>query len=805
MSGVPTKGGDQIPPTERGPVPEQRTLFAADLADPRARAAVVREGAGGHGARRAVPTSDVSRARHVGIAGIAGALGVAVAAFVSPGNLSKSTGPGPLTPPHVAAKLTCEKCHGTTTVGTAEHHDNAKKACVGCHGPHPSTREGHRKATKNGELGCATCHTIHGQQQGVRFGDEGNAVRYGTDGEIVVNDVFFHAGRTVLVPIIPAKVCLGCHSNGAADPYARCEIASLAREGDHAPSVCFDEHQETLPSDATDVAGRPLPSGTRGAPTPPRQPSPSPAPPALPVKGAVCAEQHFPDRPQAWEAAREAAARVAWVGPGAGKSGSLAWLGAGALAAALGYAASRAASAIAGRTRRKPSASPIKAAERKRLPVIDTSTCLGCYACVDVCPYGVLEVERYVAVVARPDACCGLVLCEQKCPNGSLKVSEGEIIADRPRIHDSLESKDVPGLFLGGDITGLPLIKNAILQGAHAASEALGAARKRGPSSDPNVLDLCIVGAGPSGISAALRAQELGGRYAVLEQGNVAESIRSFPRGKLVFDQPLELPLTGKLWLKESSKEELLLHWMRIVRREKLAVREGERVTGIERGPDGIFSVTASPTDGGASSVLRSRTVLVAIGRRGTPRKLPFPVPAEVESQVHYHLADARSFAGARVLIAGLGDTAMEAAIALAAAGGRTATPKTPGASGISVTIVYRGATHSRGQTRNIEEIERLRKAGRLTVLFESEIAQLSSDPEARRGTLGDAGESVPHLATIRSHSPGGQSRQLPFDALFVLIGNIAPWDTLGKFGVRPVGNPEAPSGTEPSLQPIPH
>src|SRR5262249_43486491 len=210
--------------------------------------------------------------------------------------------------------------------------------------------------------------------------------------------------------------------------------------------------------------------------------------------------------------------------------------------------------AIAARRRKRSkddAANPmLKPAARVRLPQINANTCLGCYACVDACPYDVLEVERYVAVLARPEACCGLTLCEQRCPNGSLQITDGDPIGDRPRLGDDLDSPDVPGLYLAGDITGLPLIKNAIHQGAHAVTK-IAAELGKGTGRADGALDLIIVGAGPAGISAALKAKELGLSFAVIEQGNVAQSIQSFPRGKLVFDQPLELPVSGKLWLKE--------------------------------------------------------------------------------------------------------------------------------------------------------------------------------------------------------------------------------------------------------------
>ncbi len=404
-----------------------------------------------------------------------------------------------------------------------------------------------------------------------------------------------------------------------------------------------------------------------------------------------------------------------------------------------------------------------------RLPQIDTTSCLGCYACVDACPYDVLEVERYVAVVARPDACCGLTLCEQRCPNGSLRITDGEPIGDRPRLDDDLQSLDVPGLYLAGDVTGLPLIKNAILQGARAAERIAASLRDRAPDRAPDrargegALDLVIVGAGPAGISAALRAGELGLSFVVIEQGSVAQSIRSFPRGKLVFDQPLELPVAGKLWLRESTKEELLSHWLRIVRQARLPVREDTRVTAIAREAD-LFRVTIEPREGGAPETLAARRVLLAIGQRGSPRRLGVPLAPDVEARVHYHLSDARSFEGKRVIVVGLGDVAMEAAVAL------SRQPST------AVTVVHRGEAFARGKARNIAEVKRLADTGRVGLRLGTEIAAITAD-----------------RVTLRARD--GAEASLGWDAVRVMIGSIPPWDVLRAAGVRTIADGEGAAG----------
>ncbi len=731
------------------------SLYTAGLADPRERAAVPGQTHLARSKTRAEPTSDVTRFRGVVVAAAAGAAASLIAAFAFPGVGGARGAPGPLSRPHLAAGLACNACHTGSGPGDRTAPP-ASAACVNCHGAHPSVRRGHAAALATGALTCATCHAIHLGDQGVSFLPDGPAVRFAPGAESEIAAVAFHPARVATVAIPTAGSCKKCHAVASpADPIARCLLGGQEALGDARPVVCFDEHTPALPRDEGRGRDRSSAAG-------------------------VCAGQHTQDRAVAWDAAREAVAAVPVVRASALSGAPSSWLGVGLAVAALVFAGVRGADARRRRRARAvPDAAAPEAAPRVRLPQIDTGTCLGCYACVDACPYDVLEVERYVAVVVRPDACCGLTLCEQRCPNGSLRITDGEPIGDRPRLGGDLDSLDVPGLYLAGDVTGLPLIKNAILQGARAA-DRIAASLREGPrggsarsDAREGTLDLVVVGAGPAGISAALRARELGLLFEVIEQGGVAQSIKSFPRGKLVFDQPLELPVTGKLWLRESSKEELLSHWLRIVRQNALPIREDTRMTAVARdAATGLFHVTTEPREGGPPRVTVARRVLLAIGQRGSPRRLPFALAPDVEARVHYHLSDAKSFEGQRIIVVGLGDVAMEAAVALS---------RQPGT---AVTVVHRGEGFSRGKSRNIAEVKRLVEAGRIGLRLGAQITGLEGDRATVRGPKGEA--------------------SLGYDAVLVMVGSIPPWEALRAAGVRTTGEGSGEGEGRPVALPQP-
>lgn len=390
-------------------------------------------------------------------------------------------------------------------------------------------------------------------------------------------------------------------------------------------------------------------------------------------------------------------------------------------------------------------------------PSINPLRCLGCGACARACPEGdVLAVVGRRAELADPSSCVGHGACRTACPFDAITLVLG---SERRGVEIPMLGPDfqtnVPGVYVAGELGGMGLVRNAVAQGR----QAIEAIRAAGGIRAGAGLDVVIVGAGPAGISATLAALERGLRAVTLEQESLGGSVMHYPRRKLVTTGAVDLPLGGRLPRGRLEKEELLAFWQRVVERAGVEIRDGERVEAVRRTDDG-FEVRSSRAS------YRARAVLLAIGRRGTPRRLG--VPGEDLSKVVYRLVDAEQYRGQRVLVVGGGDSAVEAAVALA---------EQPGT---QVVLSYRGAGFHRAKRESRAALEAARAASRVDVRLPSEVLAVA-----------------PGSVTLRS---AGRVEELRNDAVLLCLGGVLPTDFLREIGIEvevkrgtPLASAEAP------------
>lgn len=374
-------------------------------------------------------------------------------------------------------------------------------------------------------------------------------------------------------------------------------------------------------------------------------------------------------------------------------------------------------------------------------PSIDLASCIGCGACERACPEGdVIGLLGGKAELLAPTNCIGHGECARACPTGAITLVFGTSRrgVDLPQVGADFQT-NVPGIFIAGELGGMGLIRNAAEQGR----QAVEAIKKQYPTKAYAGYDLIIAGAGPAGIAAALAAKSLGMNYTVIEQDDLGGAVFRYPRGKVVMTAPVAMPLVGTVRIRETSKEALLSLWRGIVDRHQLAIRYRERVDSVES-RDGGFDVRTS------AGTERSRAVLLAVGRRGTPRALG--VPGEDLPKVVYQLTDEVQYRGQHVLVVGGGDSALEAAARLAALPGTT------------VTLSYRGGHFSRARVSNRQKVEDLARAGALRLLMQSRLHRVT-------------GSSV----EIES---AGKHETLQNSAVVICAGGILPSEFLRKAGV---------------------
>ena len=373
-------------------------------------------------------------------------------------------------------------------------------------------------------------------------------------------------------------------------------------------------------------------------------------------------------------------------------------------------------------------------------PVVDLSLCMGSGACARACPEKALGVIDGKGVLINPTHCIGHGACAPACPVGAIKLVFGTERrgVEIPAVDPFFET-NVKGIFIAGELGGMGLIRNAVRQGTQAIDAITK--RPRGAAE----LDVLIVGAGPAGIAASLAAEQAKLKYATIEQeDSLGGTTYHYPRNKLVMTNPMNLPIVGEVKVREISKEELMAIWQKVLDDARPDIRFSERMEEITREGE-VFVVRTN------RATYRAASVLLAIGRRGTPRKLG--VAGEHQPKVVYRLLEPSQYSGADVLVVGGGDSALEAALDLAAEPGTT------------VTLAYRGKAFDRVKPKNRERIDEAVAQGKIRLELETTVGEIGADQ-----------------VTLKK---GEATVALPNDGVIVCAGGELPTPMLKKIGIQ--------------------
>ena len=378
-------------------------------------------------------------------------------------------------------------------------------------------------------------------------------------------------------------------------------------------------------------------------------------------------------------------------------------------------------------------------------PYIDLKTCIGSAACVADCPEkDILGIVDGVATVINTSNCVGHGACFHACPVEAITLRIGTETrgVDLPHVNQNFET-NTKGIYIAGELGGMGLIKNSVEQGQQAIESII----KNKKASKPNVIDVVIIGAGPAGISATLAAKQHGLTSVTLEQDSLGGTVYTFPRSKIVMTAPMELPLYGKAKLYDTSKDELLQLWNKVIKEQNIKITEHTKVEQIIPSENDTFKIVTNTNE-----TYLCNHVLLAIGRRGSPRKLN--VPGEESEKVAYRLLEPERINNKHILVVGGGDSAIETALLLI--------------DNNNVTLSYRSDKFSRLKPKNKERIEEAISNNKIKILYNSNVISIEKE-----------------IVLIKCSDDINDIKELKNDLVYIFAGGELPTSFLQKAGIE--------------------
>ncbi len=375
-------------------------------------------------------------------------------------------------------------------------------------------------------------------------------------------------------------------------------------------------------------------------------------------------------------------------------------------------------------------------------PVVDPNSCIKTGACIAACPEkDILGIVDGKATTINASRCVGHGACFHACPTEAITLCIGteKRGVDLPHVNEYFES-NVPGIYIAGELGGMGLIKNSVEQGRQAVENIVKSLDRKHQAE----YDLVIVGAGPAGISASLTAHKNKLKVLTVEQDTLGGTVFTFPRSKIVMTSAMDLPMHGKVKLTETSKSELLDLWNEVLSKNEISIRENTKVESITR-ENGHFILESNKEE-----KFTSKTVLLAIGRRGTPRKLG--VPGENLEKVAYRLLEPEEMEDLDILVVGGGDSAVESAMLLADKN--------------RVTLSYRNDAFSRIKPGNTERVSAAIEQGRVEARFSTNVKSIEK-------------------ASVTLIDQEGKEITIKNDRVYIFAGGELPTEFLKKAGIE--------------------